>query len=145
MSDDTTLLEDLRLSLGGIKLEAEWTCEAVGEVHHQDALLASVQARQHAIRTEIHVERAELVHEPDNEHDRDAIRVEVDGRKVGHIPRSVPKVYRAALLILLDRGVRLFATGRIVGRAENETGARYEVCVELPEAETLIELLAETK
>lgn len=137
----TSLAEQLRASLDRHeKLEGEWTCEAVGEKYHQEALADAVVLRHREIRTEVSV-NAELIRERDNDHDPEAIRVEVDGRKIGHLPRTVPQYHRAALIVLLDKGVRLFADGRILGRAESERGPRYEVVLELPDTSTLIDLL----
>ncbi len=46
-----------------------------------------------------------LVREPDNRHDRRAIRVEWRGRKLGYLPRAANRVVAAAL----DRGEPLVA------------------------------------
>lgn len=141
MSHDAALIEDLRASLDRHeRLPGEWTCEAVGENYHQRALEESVLSRPRDVRKELKA-TAELVREPDNHHDPEAIRVEIDRRKVGHVPRNIPTYHRAALIVLLDKGVRLFADARILGRSDNERGPRFEVCVELPDTETLIELL----
>jgi hypothetical protein len=49
----------------------------------------------------------ELVREPDNPHDRNAVRVDWRGRKLGYVPRAE----NAALAWAMDRGERV--TGRI--------------------------------
>lgn len=50
-------------------------------------------------------DRLTLVREPDNRHDRNAIRVEWRGRKLGYVPRRENGPLAAAL----DRGERLVA------------------------------------
>jgi len=49
----------------------------------------------------------ELVREPDNPHDRNAVRVDWRGRKLGYVPRAENE----ALAWAMDRGERV--TGRI--------------------------------
>lgn len=46
-----------------------------------------------------------LVREPDNRHDRNAIRIEWNGRQLGYVPRSENRALAAAM----DRGQRLAA------------------------------------
>jgi hypothetical protein len=50
-------------------------------------------------------ERLELVREPDNLHDRNAVRVEWRGRKLGYVPRAENE----ALAWAMDRGERVSA------------------------------------
>jgi HIRAN domain len=54
-----------------------------------------------------HGDALELVREPDNPHDRNAVRVDWRGRKLGYVPRAE----NAALAWAMDRGERV--TGRI--------------------------------
>lgn len=138
---DEILVEQLRASLDRHeRLPGEWTCEAAGESFHQHALEMSVLDRPRDVRKEVKV-TAELIHESDNHRDPQAIRVEIDQRKIGYIPKDTPEYHRAALLVLLEKGVRLFADAKIIVRSDNERGPRHEVCVELPDTATLIDLL----
>jgi hypothetical protein len=69
----------------------------------------------------------ELVREPDNPHDANAIRVEWRGHKLGYVPRRE----NAALAWGLDRGMRLHA--RVSRLAEHRNPARrieFEVLAE---------------
>lgn len=69
----------------------------------------------------------DLVREPDNAHDSNAVRVEWRGRKLGYVPRRD----NAALAWGLDRGAALRA--RISALAEHPNPARrvrFEVYVE---------------
>jgi hypothetical protein len=57
-----------------------------GESHYQDALRAIAGASDEPqVR---HATEAALVPEPDNPHDPNAVRVEIDGRYVGYLPRA---------------------------------------------------------
>lgn len=69
--------------------------EVVGESHYQDALsaIAGPKTAEGANYACI----ADLVPEPSNVHDRNAVRVEVNGRRVGYLSRPSAKHYRAAL------------------------------------------------
>jgi hypothetical protein len=69
----------------------------------------------------------ELVREPDNPHDANAVRVEWRGHKLGYVPRRE----NAALAWGLDRGMRLHA--RVSRLAEHRNPARrieFEVLAE---------------
>lgn len=48
----------------------------------------------------------QLIREPDNEHDSNAIRIEVNGSAIGHIPRLIA----IALAPRLDRGEKWLAS-----------------------------------
>ncbi len=69
-----------------------------------------------------------LVREPDNRHDRHAIRVEWRGHKLGYVPRSENRSVAAAM----DQGERLIA--RIARLTEHPNPWRrveFEVFIEL--------------
>ncbi len=61
--------------------------EVVGESHHQDELLAITGGRRRYGGVDVGVV-AELVPEPDNRFDPDAIAVEIDDRVVGYVRRE---------------------------------------------------------
>src|SRR5687767_8546232 len=104
---DARLVEQLKASLDRHeRLEAEWTCDAVGEKYHQDALGKFVVDHPHDVQKVVCV-TAELVREADNHYDEEAIRVVVDGEKIGCLPKMIPEYHRAALLLLLRNGIRL--------------------------------------
>jgi hypothetical protein len=70
----------------------------------------------------------ELTREPDNRHDRHAIRVEWRGHKLGYVPRAENRALAAAM----DSGDKLVA--RIVRLSEHPDPwqrVRFEVFVEL--------------
>jgi hypothetical protein len=72
-------------------------------------------------------DRLDLVREPDNPHDANAVRVEWQGRKLGYVPRRD----NAAVAWGLDRGVRMRA--RIATLAPHPNPARrigFEIYIE---------------
>lgn len=70
----------------------------------------------------------ELVREPDNRHDRRAIRVDWRGRKLGYVPRAQNRAVAAAL----DQGERLVARiSRLSDDPNPWRRVEFEVFVEL--------------
>lgn len=70
----------------------------------------------------------DLVREPDNRHDRDAIRVEWRGHKLGYVPRRDNRAVAAAM----DRGDRLVARiARLADDPDPWKRLEFEVLVEL--------------
>ena len=65
-------------------LRGHESVNVAGESHYQDALRAI--SGQGEIR---HDTEARLIPEPDNPHDANAVRVEIDGAKVGYLPRDL--------------------------------------------------------
>jgi hypothetical protein len=61
----------------------------VGESHCQDALKGI-----HGPQAGPKKATASLIPEADNPHDPNAVRVEINGMKVGHLPREMAKIYR---------------------------------------------------
>lgn len=66
--------------------EGEFDTEVVGESFYQETLLeiAGPKTQEEA---DLSVE-AVLIPEPDNPHDRNAVGVYIDGKKVGHLSKS---------------------------------------------------------
>lgn len=90
------ILDDVRNNLN----EASGTdglveVHVVGETSYQDAL--RLIAETHASLGTNRLLTATLVAEPDNRNDPHAVRVDVVGRTVGYLPRSVAKLYRPAV------------------------------------------------
>jgi hypothetical protein len=70
----------------------------------------------------------EMIREPDNPHDRNAIRIEWRGHKVGYVPRAQNRAVAAAM----DAGVRL--TARVSSISDNKNPWQrlaFEVFAEL--------------
>jgi len=69
----------------------------------------------------------ELVREPDNPHDANAVRIEWRGRKLGYVPKSE----NAALAWAMDRGEALRArVSRLAERAKSRRRIEFEVYIE---------------
>jgi hypothetical protein len=72
-------------------------------------------------------EPLELVREPDNPHDANAVRVEWRGRKLGYVPRSE----NGALAWAMDRGEALRArVSRLAEHAKSRRRIEFEVYIE---------------
>lgn len=71
----------------------EYGTHVVGESHYQPALKALAAGRQRDYEA-VSV-RAVLIPESDNPHDKNAVRVEIEGHKVGYLSRADAKRYRA--------------------------------------------------
>jgi hypothetical protein len=97
-----------RLLLAALVLAAAWPARA-GSVRMlvQNSPLAGFQYYAGGeLWQQIRVGDAlDLVREPDNPHDRNAVRVEWRGRKLGYLPRAENRAVSAEL----DRGTRLAA------------------------------------
>lgn len=74
----------------------------VGESYYQDELWRIVRGRpgRDRVRTEV---QAVLIAETENPHDRNAVSVWVNDRKVGHLSREDAERYRPGLLALQQR------------------------------------------
>jgi hypothetical protein len=95
--------------------------DVVGESHCQDDLWAIVGGRStDPIR---HPIRAVLTPEHDNPYDENAIAVEIDGRRVGYLPRELAETYRPGLLALMAQEQQYIALeGAIVGGGRRPDG-----------------------
>lgn len=86
----------------------------VGESFYQDALIRVSKcppSGEHGYECS-----AELVRDPENPHDKNAVRVEVDGEHVGHLPRGSAKRFNRRLRALEEEGKRAICMAYI-GRA----------------------------
>ena len=91
--------------------EGTWT-EIAGESHYQDALTqlaASVSAGE-PVRC-----LADLIPEPENEFDPNAVAVHIDDLHVGYLRRGDAMRWGPALRVYAQRGVRPQVHARIVG------------------------------
>jgi hypothetical protein len=73
------------------------------------------------------------VPEPDNSHDPDAVRVEIEGRLVGYLPREVAQAYKSLIAVYVRKRLRVTCEAMIAGRAFDGPGeAMLGVFVKLP-------------
>lgn len=88
-----------------------------GESHYQDALRAIAGPGEVRLETE-----AQLVAEPDNPHDANAVRVEIEGAKVGYLPRALAAAWTPRLAELAARRRVGACEATIIGGADTPLG-----------------------
>ncbi len=87
--------------------------QVVGESHYQDAIAAAVN--RWGVREVV----AQLVPEPSNKHDRNAIRVCIDGGTVGYLAREETSEFHFAIAAMAGTPAtaRASITGGVAGKA----------------------------
>lgn len=117
----------------GVLLDGEEDIYVVGESHYQDALRDLVK-REKRLNPNCDPHRIEimaaLVPEPTNKYDRNAIQVQIDGRRVGYLSREDAIAYRPTVRKLIDKEKFAACEGIIVGGREK--GHSYGVVLFLP-------------
>lgn len=73
---------------------------------------------------------ATLVLEDDNKFDRNAVRVEIDGKQVGHLSREAAPLYREQLRLAGHPRARATCYAKIVGGSESRPS--YGVLLDVP-------------
>jgi len=101
-----------------VKGSNSYSVRAVGTSNYQNALekLAGGRSTESA-RTPVKVL---LVEENDNPHDENAVKVEIEGKKVGYLSRSNASNYRSLLKGFGVEGVNVAYQGMIVGGWQKE-------------------------
>jgi hypothetical protein len=110
----------------------EFAFEIVGESHYQKALeLAAGGRAPESVRVR---KRAMLVPEPDNPHDENAVRVDIDYRRVGYLSREDAIEYNRRLFKKGLAGKAMTVDAIIVGGWDRGDGARghFGVRLDLP-------------
>ena len=79
-------------------LRGHESVNVAGESHYQEALRAIAGPGDVRHDTEAH-----LIPEPENEYDPNAVRVEIDGHKVGYLPRDLAPAWGPRLAELATR------------------------------------------
>jgi len=98
-------------------LRGHESVNVAGESHYQEALRAVAGDGEVRQRTEAH-----LIPEPENEYDPNAVRVEIDGRKVGYLPRDLAPAWGPRLAELAGRRRVGACEATIVGPADGTLG-----------------------
>ena len=109
-----------------------YSIEVVGESHHQSTLEAICGGRtEEGHWMEV---TATLVHEDANPHDSNAVRVEIDGRKVGYLSSANARQYRKKLKEAGYPGITAACSAVIVGGWDRGDGDRghFGVKLDLP-------------
>lgn len=78
--------------------------EVAGEFYHQAEIRSLLPPMLADGSVEIE-STAHLIPEPANRHDRNAVRVEVEGRLIGYLPKEVAPAYGPVLGALMERGL----------------------------------------
>ena len=109
--------------------------EIVGESHYQKALNSICGGRTY----DGHEKKvqARLIHENNNPHDANAVRVEINDLQVGYLPRDDAKNYRRQLADSGHKGIEAVCSAIIVGGWEREDGdvGQFGVRLDLPTIE----------
>lgn len=99
--------------LADIKGSGNFELKVVGVSHYQSILDEICGGKNYeGHRLEI---AAYLIHENDNPYDKNAIRVEIDGRTVGHLSRADAFKFREAIVKLGHPGIDAKCNAIIVG------------------------------
>ena len=103
-----------------------------GESHYQEALQALTESDgREPVRAEF---EAVLVPEPENPHDPNAVKVLIESRHVGYLPREDAAAYGPTLARLGERGRLGACEAMVSGRGGGETGtSAIGVFLRLPE------------
>lgn len=103
--------------------------EVTGESHYQPALAEVSNHEDGVVRRRDVV--AVLVPEPENTYDRNAVRVEVFGRKVGYIPREDAEDVSPMLLALRKQGLLVGSRAEIIGGGLGHSGDKLSFGIRL--------------
>jgi len=98
-------------------LRGHESVNVAGESHYQEALRAIAGPGEVRMDTEAH-----LIPEPENDYDPNAVRVEIDGHKVGYLPRDLAPAWGPRLAELADRRRVGGCEAAIVGGADTALG-----------------------
>ncbi len=98
-------------------LRGHESVNVAGESHYQDALRSIAGPGEVRHDTEAH-----LIPEPENDYDPNAVRVEIDGHKVGYLPRDLAPAWGPRLAELATRKRVGACEATIVGGADTALG-----------------------
>lgn len=106
-------------SIGLIEFElwskGDWPrVEVVGESFYADALRSLFPRQLDDSGRELLV-RAALVPDPTNQYDRNAVKIMIDGKQVGHLPKEDAARYQPVLAALVQRGFLPVTNARVWG------------------------------
>ncbi len=101
-----------------------------GESHYQDALRQITGGQEGSIRQDT---TAHLIAEPENPYDPNAVRVEIEGKKVGYLPRTVAGDYGPLLEPITARR-RVAACEALVAGDSSAEASSLGVFLRLPPA-----------
>ena len=110
-------------------LQAPAFAESIKILVQSSPLAGSQYYGAKRLRDEIRVgDRLTLTREADNRHDRNAVRVDWNGQKLGYVPRAENRAVAAAM----DQGDKLVARiAQLTAHADPWRRVRFEVYAEL--------------
>ena len=91
-----------------IESSGNFSVGVAGESYYFDAISRAANRR-----TGEHLMLAEIIREPDNKYDSNAVRVAINGRTVGHIPREDAPSFHELLGYAASINKRVFASCRV--------------------------------
>ena len=102
-----------------IQSSGNFSVSLAGESHYFDAISMATHRR-----TGEHLVLAELIREPENKFDSNAVRAEINGRTVGYIPREEAPSFHALLSYGGSINKRIFVSSRVwVSNEEDSYGS----------------------
>ena len=109
-----------------------YSVDVVGESHYQSALELICGGRTEESQQKI--VNAVLVHEDNNAHDSNAVRIDINGMTVGYLSRSNAKEYRKILEEAGYKGINASCSAMIVGGWDRGRGDRghFGIRLDLP-------------
>ncbi len=105
-----------------MRLSSQGRVRVVGESHYQPAIRALAGGRVTTDFDDAVQCVAFLIPEPENPHDRHAVRVDVAGQTVGYLEREMAAVYQPPLLALRDQAKVGWCPARIMGDGHRPYG-----------------------
>ncbi|MHC2999973.1 HIRAN domain-containing protein [Microbacterium sp. HJ5] len=79
--------------------------DIVGEAYREAQIVAALRSRPGIDNEVIEVTTAELIPEPDNPHDRNAVAVRVEGYTVGYVSADVAELVQPFIVGIVQRGL----------------------------------------
>lgn len=102
-----------------IEASGSYSLGLAGESHYFDAISKAVQRR-----TGEHLAIAEIIREPENKYDSNAVRAEINGRTVGYIPRELAPSFHQLLSYGKSIDKRIFVPCRVwISDSEDSYGS----------------------
>lgn len=122
--------------VGSIRGPGQFRCEVAGESHYQDALERIAgprgeEPKRHQCRATLHLE-------PSNAFDPNAVRVEIDNRTVGYLPKQLAPKYGQQIRAQGLEGATLTVDALIVGGWDRGKGnaGHFGARLDIPIIET---------
>ena len=110
-----------------IKSSGNFSTDIAGESHYFDVISRATHRR-----IGHHLMLAEIIREPENKFDPNAVRVEIDSRTVGYIPRKEAPSFHPLLNYAESINKRIFVSCRVWVSDKNESFASVSLDIDDP-------------